>query len=117
MKFSIIFVGILDNILRLHHGIELFNFCKGLEQANLLPSPPDLCDLEKNWSIICIGRLTATNWANWVNRNPFFDLFSLGLWVGLGLTVDLEPSHLLHQARHVVQKLLLARIVHLQDTV
>ena len=45
------------------------------------------------------------------------NLFSLSLWVGLGLTVDLEPSHLLHQARHIVQKLLLARIVHLEENV
>lgn len=52
MKFSIIFVGILDNILRLHHGVELFNFCKGLEQANLLPSPPDLCDLERKRKLV-----------------------------------------------------------------
>ena len=47
MKLSTIFLGILDKILWLHHSIELLNFCKGLEQANLLPSPPDLCDLER----------------------------------------------------------------------
>ena len=46
-----------------------------------------------------------------------FNLFSLSLGVGLGLTVNLEPPHLLHQARHIVQKLLLARIVHLKETV
>ena len=38
---------ILDKILRLDHCIELLNFCKGLKQANLLPSPSYLCDLEE----------------------------------------------------------------------
>ena len=45
-----------------------------------------------------------------------FDLFSLSLGVGLGLAVNLEPPHLLHQACHIVEKLLLARIVHLEKT-
>ena len=42
------FFGILDKILGLHHGVQLLDFCKGLEQPNFLPSPPDLCDLEVN---------------------------------------------------------------------
>ena len=42
---ALFFFGILDKVLRLHHSVELLDFCKGLEQANLLPSPPDLCDL------------------------------------------------------------------------
>ena len=44
-----------------------------------------------------------------------FDLFPLRLGIGLGFTVDFEPPHLLHQARHVVEKLFLAGIVHLEE--
>ena len=47
--------------------------------------------------------------------SQFFYLSPLGLGIRLGFTVDLEPPHLLHQARHVVEKLFLAGIVHLQE--
>ena len=116
---ALFFFGILDKVLRLHHSVELLDFCKGLEQANLLPSPPDLCDLG--------GKLVNYLHQNSILENrhggngfyleSLFDLFSLSLGVGLGLTVNLEPPHLLHQARHIIEKLLLARIVHLVETV
>ena len=47
--------------------------------------------------------------------SQFFYLSPLGLGIRLGFTVDLEPPHLLHQARHIVQQLLLAWVVHLQE--
>ena len=64
-----------------------------------------------------LGKMKILHGGNGLYLDSLFDLFSLSLGVGLGLTVDLEPPHLLHQASHIVEELLLARIVHLEETV